>query len=244
MDGELVALDAQGRPSFQLLQNSQSPDAPVHFYAFDLLHRDGEELLGSPIERRRELLHELLADSSDPIRLSPLLEAPPGEVLNAVRKLRLEGVVGKRDGSLYEAGHRSGAWIKHRTERAQEFVIGGYVPGTRGFDALLIGISEKKDFLYVAKLRNGFVPRMRAEIYPQLEKRQIAHCPFQNLPQKKSSRWGEALTAEKMKLCRWVKPDLVCQVAFVEWTDEGHLRHCKFIALRDDKKAREVVRET
>ena len=244
LDGELVALDPQGRPSFQLLQNNLSRSLPVYFYAFDLLNRNGELLVDLPIERRRELLGSMLAAPKDPLRLSPLLQAPSGQVLEAVRKLGLEGVVGKRIDSIYEPGERSGAWIKLRANLEQEFVIGGYVPGARGFDALLVGVYENKELIFVAKVKNGFVPRIRDEFFPALKALQTAQCPFKNLPEKRASRWGESLTAEKMEQCRWVKPKLVCQVAFVEWTDAGHLRHCTFVAMRDDKKPAEVVRET
>jgi DNA ligase D-like protein (predicted ligase) len=243
IDGEIVVLDDNGRPSFQLLQNNQSRSASVHFYAFDLLNQDGHDLLRLPIEERRAPLDQLMSTAVEPLRGSALLEASGSEVLDAVRKLGLEGVVGKRAGSIYESGDRSGAWIKHRTDRAQEFVVGGYIPATDGFDALLVGLYENKQLQYVAKVRNGFVPRIRNEIFPQLEKLR-SECPFTNLPEKKSSRWGEAITAEKMKECRWVKPKLVVEVAFLEWTEGNHLRHCKFVALRDDKKARHVVRET
>jgi ATP-dependent DNA ligase len=216
LDGELVAIDPQGRPSFQLLQNNLSQALPVYFYAFDLLNRNGELLVGLPIERRRELLGSMFAAPEDPLRLSPLLQASAGEVLEAVRKLGLEGVVGKRIGSIYEPGERSGAWIKHRTNREQDFVIGGYIPGAHGFDVLLVGVYETKQLIFVAKVKDGFVPRIRDEIFPTLKKLSIAHCPFANLPEKKASRWGESLTAEKMKECYWVTPKLVCQVAFVE----------------------------
>jgi bifunctional non-homologous end joining protein LigD len=127
LEGDFV-LDSQGRPSFQVLQNNMSRDLPLYFYAFDLLNRNGDLLLNFPIERRRELLERLLAGTKDPLRLSPLLQAPSEEVLEAVRKLGLEGVVGKRTDSRYEPGERSGAWIKLRTNLEQEFVIGRYVP--------------------------------------------------------------------------------------------------------------------
>jgi len=243
VDGEIVALDARGRPSFQLLQNSGSSLPPIFFYAFDLLNSDGEDLVALPIERRREMLNQLLADPTDPLRLSPLLQAPAGHILEAVQKLGLEGVVGKRISSRYEPGERSGAWIKRRTHRAQEFVIGGFVPGSRGFDSLIVGVYEKRRLQFVAKVRNGFVPRIRDEIFPDLKKLITDDCPFVNLPEEKASRWGEALTAGKMKECRWVKPVLVCQVAFVEWTDGGKLRLCTFVGMRDDKAAKKVVRE-
>ena len=126
----------------------------------------------------------------DPLRLSPLLRAPSGQVLEAVRKLGLEGVVGKRIGSIYEPGERSGAWIKYRTDREQEFVIGGYIPGAHRFDALLVGVYENKRLIFVAKVKDGFVPRIRDEIFPALQKLRVVHCPFKNLPEKRASRCG------------------------------------------------------
>ena len=93
-------------------------------------------------------------------------------------------------------------------------------------------------------MKDGFVPRIRDEIFPALQRLRVVRCPFQNLPEKRVSRWDESLTEEKMKQCRWVTPKLVCQVAFSEWTAAGHLRHCTFVAMRDDKKPAEVVRET
>ena len=210
LDGELVALDSQGRPSFQILQHSISQSLPIYYYAFDLLNRNGELLVNLPLSRRRELLENLLAVPKDPLRLSPLLQAPAGEIFEAVRKLGLEGVVGKRTDSGYEPGKRSGAWIKLRTNMEQEFVIGGFIPGARGFDALLAGVYEEKDLIFVAKVKNGFVPRVREELFPALKELQTAQCPFKNLPEKRASRWGESLTAEKMDRCRWVKPKPLC----------------------------------
>ena len=99
-----------------------------------------------------------------------------------------------------------------------------------------MGVYENNELVFVAKVKDGFVPRIRDEIFPALKKLRIVHCPFKNLPEMKASRWGESLTAEKMNQSRWVNPKLVCQVAFVEWTDAGHRRHCTFIAMRDDKK--------
>jgi len=244
LDGELVAFDAQGRPSFQLLQGVKSGVPPIYYFAFDLLNQDGEASLSSSLEHRRELLTTLLASAEDPLRLSAQLQAPSGYIIEAVRQLGLEGVVAKRTDSVYEPGERSGAWIKHRTNNEQEFVVGGYIPGSHGFDALLVGVYENKRLMFVAKVRNGFLSSIRPKILRALEKLRTSQCPFENLPEERASRWGEALTAEKMKECSWIKPNLVCQVAFVEWTDAGHLRHCTFVAMRDDKKPAEVVRET
>jgi bifunctional non-homologous end joining protein LigD len=130
--GELVALDPQGRPSFQLLQNNHSRALPVYFYAFDLLKRDGELVVDLPIERRRELLASMLAAPEDPLRISPLFRAPSGQVLEAVPKLGLGGVVGKRIDSAYEPSERSGAWIKYRPNQEQEFVMAAYIANRRG----------------------------------------------------------------------------------------------------------------
>ena len=115
LDGELVALDSQGRPLFQLLQDNLSQIVPIYFYAFELLNRNGKLRVNLSFSRRRELLESLLTAPKDPLRLSPLLRAPSGQIIEAVRKLGLEGVVGKRIDSVYEPGKRSGAWIKHRT---------------------------------------------------------------------------------------------------------------------------------
>ena len=128
LDGELVALNSKGRPSFHILQNNLSRTLPVYFYAFDLLNRKGDLLINFPIGRRFELLHSMFAAPEDPLRLSPLLRASAGNVLEAVRKLGLEGDVGKRTDSTYEPGEGSGAWIKLRTNMEQAFVIAGYIP--------------------------------------------------------------------------------------------------------------------
>ena len=114
LDGELVALDPQGKPSFRILQHNMSQSLPIYCYAFDLLNQNGELLVNLPLSSRREALETVFAASKDPLRLSPLLQAPTGQILEAVRKLGLEGVVGKRMDSFYEAGERSGAWIKCR----------------------------------------------------------------------------------------------------------------------------------
>jgi bifunctional non-homologous end joining protein LigD len=124
LDGELVALDSQGMPSFQILQNIRSQSRPIYCYVFDLLYKNGELLIKLPLSRRRELVEDLLAAPKDPLRLSPLFHAPADQILEAVRKLGLEGVVGKRIDSEYEPGGRSGAWLKFRTNMEQEFVIG------------------------------------------------------------------------------------------------------------------------
>lgn len=244
IDGEVAALDPEGRPSFQLLQNSRGKKAEVFFYAFDLLYEDGQSLRELPFSGRRARLETFLGNPSDPVRLSAVLPGTAEQVLQAVRRLGLEGVVAKRRDSVYEAGERTGAWVKCRTSAGQEFVIGGYVPGAHGFDSLLIGVFEGRELMYCAKLRNGFVPRVREEIFAELQRIGTGACPFANLPEPRSAAAAAVrMTAAKMRECRWVKPELVCQASFASWTDRGRLRHAAFAGLRDDKPARDVVRE-
>ena len=184
---EIVALDSRGRPSFEITQNSASKDVTISFYAFDLLNKNGELLVNLSLSYGRESLDSLLAASKDPLRLSSLLQAPSGEVLEAVRRLGLEGVVGKRIGSVYEAGERSGAWIKLRVNIEQEFVIGGYIPGARGFDALLVGVYQNKELKFRRKGEKWFPTADPGRVVPALKALQTAQCPFKNLPEKRAS---------------------------------------------------------
>jgi ATP-dependent DNA ligase len=157
-----------------------------------------------------------------------------------VRQHQLEVVVAKRQDSLYEAGKRSGSWVKMRINRAQEFVIGGFMPGPHGVDSIIVGYYRGKDLYYVARVRNGFVPATRRMVYEELKPFVIDKCPFVNLPETGRARWGEILDAEKMKKCVWVRPKLVAVIEFLEWTEGDRLRHSKFVALRDDKNPREM----
>jgi bifunctional non-homologous end joining protein LigD len=244
IDGEVVALDKDGKPSFNTLQNYGSAGAPLHFYIFDLLILEGRDVMGEPLVKRRELLEErVLPTLAEPIRYSPVLEAKLEDLMRSVKAQGLEGLVAKRRNSKYEPGLRSGAWQKMRVNRGQEFVIAGYTPSPKNFDALVIGYYEGSKLTYAARTRNGFTPASRAELFKKLRPLEISACPFANLPEKKAGRWGAGLTAAKMAECRWLKPQLIGQFEFVEWTEDSHLRHSRFVALRDDKKAKDVKRE-
>ena len=172
-----------------------------------------------------------------------MLDASLADILASVKAQGLEGVVAKRSESHYEPGLRSGSWQKMRINQGQEFVIGGYTVGGRTFDALVFGYYEGKKLLFAAKTRNGFTPAIRAELLRKFAGLQTDDCPFADLPEKKLGRWGQGLTAAKMKDCRWLRPVLVAQFEFVEWTPDNHLRHSHFVALRTDKKATDVIRE-
>ena len=240
VDGEVVALDQQGRMSFNLLQHRRSQASAIRFYAFDLLVYKGHSTLNLEISERHDLLAQALANVDGDVQLMQRFETSPAELIRAAKRLGFEGIIAKRRDSLYEPGKRSGAWVKYKINQGQEFVIGGYTPG-HPFDAVIVGYYRDGQLIYAAKVRNGFVPRIRREVAKRLKPLETEVCPFANLPEKKRTAW--ALTKEEMKKCVWVRPELVAQIEFTEWTPDGHLRLATFTGLREDKTSQEVVRE-
>jgi bifunctional non-homologous end joining protein LigD len=244
IDGEVVALDAAGRPSFNALQNAVSSDVTIAYYVFDLMMLAGRDLTSETLEVRRKLLEQrVLPKLGEPVRYLGELQAPLRALIHSVKQQSFEGLVAKRRESRYEPGLRSGAWMKMRVNQGQEFVIGGYTLGTRTFDALVIGYYEQDRLLFATRTRNGFTPATREQLFRKFRGLEIANCPFANLPEARSGRWGQGLTKAKMAECRWLKPVLVGQFEFLEWTADNHLRHARFVALREDKPARSVRRE-
>jgi DNA ligase D-like protein (predicted ligase) len=243
IDGELVALDEQGKPNFNLLQNFRSAESHIMFYAFDVLVRLGEDLKKQTLSNRREILASTVKPH-DHVGISQVSNQTATEMLAFVKSHGLEGIIAKRTDSMYEPGRRSGLWVKRRVNLSQEFVIGGYVPGHLGIDSIVIGFYRDKQLHYAARVRAGFVPLTRRQVFERIKPLETAKCPFVNLPEKEVGRWGQGLTAEKMKECVWVKPRLVAEIQFLEWTGADHLRHTKFVGLRDDKDPRSVVRES
>ena len=244
IDGEVVALDHDGRPSFNTLQNYGSSGAPLHFFIFDVLVLKGKDVMGEPLIKRRDLIEKhILPKLDDPVRYSPVLEGSLKDLIDSVKAQGLEGLVAKLRDSMYEPGLRSGAWMKMRVNQGQELVIAGYTPSAKNFDALVIGYYQDGKLIYAARTRNGFTPASRAELFKKLKFLETKECPFANLPEKKAGRWGAGLTAAKMSECQWLRPVLVGQFEFVEWTEDAHLRHSRFVALREDKTAKGVRRE-
>jgi bifunctional non-homologous end joining protein LigD len=241
LDGEIVALDQQGRPSFQLLQNRKSAAGGIVYYVFDLLSLDGEDWRNRPLEKRQVRLAKLVANTD--VRLSISFDGPAENVVAAVRDMGLEGVIAKRRDSTYEPGERSGAWIKLKLSPEQEFVIGGFKRGSP-LESLVVGYYSEGKLLCAGKVRQGLNPRNRRELAQLLRPLAVEKCPFANLPNARKSHWGEGITAEQMKEIQWVKPTQVAQVSFTEWTSGGNLRHATFKGLRDDKRPRDVVRES
>jgi bifunctional non-homologous end joining protein LigD len=248
IDGEIVALEKSGRSSFQLLQAYDLGEArpPIIFYAFDLLRLNGKDFQREPLTARKSALEKLLTTLPDGVRFSASLEGDIKNLLEQARKLGLEGLIGKRKNSIYEAGQRSGSWIKLKITLEQEFVIGGFTnpQGSRKFfGALLAGYFEKGKFLFAGKVGTGFNESSLRALYRELEKIRVPNCPFVNLPEAKGSRYSPGLTAAEMRKCHWVQPKLVAQIRYTEWTRDNKLRHPVYLGLREDKSAKEVVRE-
>lgn len=243
IDGELVALDEQGKPNFNLLQNFRSSASHIVFYAFDILFHRGEDVMQLPLSNRRAILAKAVLPG-DHVGLSQVSDKTAEQMLDFVRSHGVEGVVAKRADSVYQPGKRTGYWTKTRINLAQEFVIGGYIPSNLGVDSIVIGFYKGKDLYYAARVRAGFVPASRRSVFDAIKKLKTQKCPFVNLPEKEEGRWGQGFTAEKMKEAVWIKPEAVAQVEFLEWTDANHLRHTNFVSLRDDKDPPRVVRET
>ena len=242
LDGEIVAVDGGGVPSFQALQHRSTAGLSIVYFAFDVLRVGQESLVRQPLADRRARL-KLLTLGSGVLRSEPL-PGSPDRIEREIRKLGLEGVIAKRKDSIYRPGQRSDDWVKVKFNCEQEFVIGGYRPEGTSFDSILAGYYQDGRLLFAARVRAGFTPRQRQEVLAIVRGRVVPACPFANLPNSAArSHWGEGITADDMSTFRWVEPSVVVQVAFVEWTRDALLRHPRFVGLRHDKAARDVQRE-
>ncbi|HEX3460855.1 MAG TPA: non-homologous end-joining DNA ligase [Acidimicrobiales bacterium] len=247
LDGEIVVLDADGAPRFGLIQHRMHVDSPrvaarlaketpASLMVFDLLYLNGLSLLELPYRDRREVL-ESLDIGGDHWAVSPSFTGHGSEVMRTAQQNGLEGVVAKRATSPYRPGRRSDEWIKTKFVRTQEVVVGGYTPGNGArrdtFGALLLGIPGNDGLTYVGKVGTGFSSSERAELIERLRRVERKTSPFAAPPPLPRS----AGTV-------WVRPTVVGEVQFGEWTSEGHLRHPSWRGLRPDKSPKEVVRES
>lgn len=249
LDGEIVALDAAGRSRFQLLQGRSLAGArpTLVYYVFDLLQQDGRSWLNAPLEQRQEALAALVKTAGGSVRLSPVFAAEPEALLAAARAQGLEGIIAKAAGSLYEPDRRSGAWLKCKVHGEQEFVIGGFTAPKNSrayFGALLVGYFKGGQLRYAGKVGTGFDFARLRSLSEAMAQHRTDSCPFVDLPSPRRSRFGVGMTAGAMRAVTWVRPELVAQVRFTEWTDDGLLRHPVFLGLRTDKAAKDVVRES
>jgi bifunctional non-homologous end joining protein LigD len=237
LDGEVCALDEQGRASFSAMQQGK-PDTPIVLYVFDVLEIDGEPLVDLPLVERRERLAGLLDKRSRAVRLSDGFE--DGEaLLEAAKAQGLEGVVAKRKDSRYQPGRRSREWLKVKTHGRQEFVVAGYTrgKGTRqhGFGSLVLGVYDDEGQLrYAGNVGTGFSTKEIDRLLRLLRPLETKGCPFAEPPKMPRVRKGDVV---------WVEPKLVAEVEFAEWTHDGHLRAPSYQGLREDKAAQDVRRE-
>jgi len=256
LDGEIVAADANGIPSFQLLQQrlglqrdadirKAESQIPVAYYVFDLLYADGYDLRGAPLSERRRLLEQILV----PMERTILVEPIPGngeDAFDAAKQIGLEGLIAKQMDSSYEMGKRSGKWRKIKATHEQEFVIGGFTSGEGGradtFGSLLLGHYTGDDqdrLIYVGNVGTGFDDRTLRAMRDRLDTRRTEEPPFAEPLTRNRTPFGRSREGP----ITWVKPELVAQVRFVQWTDDGHLRAPSFLGLREDKAPAEVRRE-
>jgi bifunctional non-homologous end joining protein LigD len=238
LDGEATVLDADGRPDFNALQNAfdRRRTHDIVLFVFDLLWLNGDDLRGRPLRERRQALHSLIEGvDTSVIRFSDDFAEDPESLLEAACKMRLEGIIGKRADSPYRSG-RTTDWIKLKCNLRQEFVVGGVAraKGARtGVRSLLLGVYEENRTLrYVGHVRPNFPPRQNAAFQARAEPLARVRSPFLNPP-----------APERDEDYLWLKPEIVAEVSFLEWTPGGELRHAAFEGLREDKPARAVTKE-
>jgi bifunctional non-homologous end joining protein LigD len=233
LDGEIVVVDDQGRPDFQALQHYQATGSGhLLYYVFDLLHFQGHDLTGLPLLRRKELLKKIMPSLPN-IRVSDPVEKDGVLFYSVVKAKGLEGIIAKHAQSPYEAGRRSRQWLKVKTHRTQEAVIAGFTEpggGRQYIGALVLGAFEGDELVFIGHVGTGFGEKDLRDLREQMEPLVMQECPFTVQPVANAP-------------VTWVKPELVCEVEFSGWTEDNSMRHPVFLRMREDKAAREVVRE-
>ena len=231
LDGEIVALDAEGKPSFGALQAALKDGGALLYFAFDLLELNGDDLASQPLEDRKAALAKLLTGAKPPLHYAEHVKGGGEAMFSALCGAGYEGVVSKKAGSKYSGG-RSPAWLKSKCTKRQEFVIGGWSESDkrRGFASLLLGVQDRDGLRYAGRVGTGFDDRTLADLTEQFAKLATDASPF-----------AGKLTGPERRGAHFVLPRLVCEVAFTEWTADHHLRHPSFLGLRGDKAAGEVV---
>jgi bifunctional non-homologous end joining protein LigD len=234
IDGEVCALDEDGRSSFSAMQQG---NGPIVYYVFDLLELEGRPLLEAPLEERRAELARLLDRRNRTVLLSEAFDDGPG-LLAAAGEQRLEGVIAKKAGSRYEPGRRSRTWLKVKTHGRQEFVIAGYTKGkgrrSGTLGSLVLAVNRGEELEYVGNCGTGFTEKEIARLLSLLRPLERKDSPFAVVPKMPKVRKGDVV---------WVEPKLVCEVEFAEWTHDGRLRAPSYQGLREDKEVEDVRRE-
>jgi bifunctional non-homologous end joining protein LigD len=244
-DGEILVLNDKGISNFGDLQNWRSEaDGELVFYVFDIIWYDGKDLKELPLHQRQEILAKVLPDNDDRIRLSKVFDASGIDFYRTAERMGLEGIIAKKKDSTYSANFRSKEWLKIKVHKRQEVIIAGYTKNedtSKQFSSLLLGVYVDNALQYVGKVGTGFSVKVQKEMMEQFEPLVIKESPFDDIPDvNKPSRFRPNPPKAK---ATWLKPELVCEVAFTEVTSDGVFRHPSFQGMRIDKKAKEVVRE-
>nr|WP_294871020.1 DNA ligase D [uncultured Pedobacter sp.] len=246
VDGEILVINDKGISNFGALQNWHSEaDGELVYYVFDLLWYEGKELTELPLGARQAMLAEVLPQDDDRVRLSQIFKASGTEFFNVAIKMGLEGIIAKKVNSLYTKNNRSKDWLKIKINKRQEVVVAGFTKNDntpKQFSSLLLGVYENGHLHYVGKVGTGFNEQAQKEMMAQFRPLTTNKSPFSEIPDvNKPSRFRP--NPSKIKVT-WLKPELVCEIAFTEVTDDGVFRHPSFQGMRVDKKAKEVIRET
>ncbi len=246
LDGEILVLDEKGRSNFGDLQNWRSEaDGELVYYVFDLLWYDGKNLIDLPLNQRQAILANILPTNEDNLRLSKVFNANGIEFFHAAEKMQLEGIIAKKRSSIYRPDNRSKQWLKVKVHKRQEVVIAGFTKNedtSKQFSSLLLGVFENGALQYVGKVGTGFSDKVQKEMMEQFKPLITHKSPFTAIPDvNKGSRFRPNPPKAK---ATWLKPELVCEVAYSEVTTDGVFRHPSFQGMRMDKKATSVVRET
>ncbi len=244
-DGEILVLNEKGISNFGDLQNWRSEaDGELVYYVFDIIWYDGRDLKDLPLNERQTILEKVLPVEDDRIRLSKVFKANGIEFYRAAEKMGLEGIIAKKSDSTYSANYRSKEWLKVKVHKRQEVIIAGYTKNedtSKPFSSLLLGVYENEALIYVGKVGTGFSVKQQKEMMADFKLLTIKESPFEDIPDvNKSSRFRPNPPKAK---ATWLKPKLVCEVAFSEITSDGVFRHPSFQGIRLDKQPKDVIRE-
>ncbi|KRT13994.1 DNA ligase [Pedobacter ginsenosidimutans] len=244
-DGEILVLNNKGVSNFGSLQNWRSEaDGELVFYVFDMLWYEGKNLMELPLYQRQAILNDILPTDDDRVRLGKVFKASGVDFFDAAKRMGLEGIIAKKTDSTYATDRRSKEWLKIKVQKRQEVIIAGFTKNadtSKSFSSLLLGVYEKGKLQYVGKVGTGFSDKLQKTMMELFKPIIIDKSPFESIPDvNKPSRFRPNPPKAK---ATWLKPELVCEVAFAEVTDDGVFRHPSFQGMREDKKAKEVMRE-